>query len=173
MIKYGYYIIKIKKDIYRNSRSLAMCILALNAINSQEESDLCGLEKGPGENISTRRISGWRISSGSAKDGQDTNLTKSSVQFSSVAQLCPTLCDPMNCSTPGLPVHHQLPGFTQTHVHWVSDAIQPSHPLLSPSPPAPNPSQHQSLWQRVVVCNGKYYKIQQRQTQHGDTWKWY
>ena len=63
-------------------------------------------------------------------------------QFSSVTQLCPTLCDPMNSSTPGLPVHHQLPEFTQTHVHQVSDAIQPSHPLSSPSPPAPNPSQH-------------------------------
>ena len=70
-----------------------------------------------------------------------------SVQFSSIAQLCPTLCDPMNCSMPGLPVHHQLPEFTQTHVHRVSDAIQPSHLLLSPSPPAPNPSQHQSLFQ--------------------------
>jgi len=58
-------------------------------------------------------------------------------QFSSVAQSCPTLCDPMNRSTPGLPVHHQLPEFTQTHVHRVSDTIQPSHPLLSPSPPAP------------------------------------
>ena len=69
-------------------------------------------------------------------------------QFSSVAQSCPTLCDPMNCSTPGLPVHHQLPEFTQIHVHRVSDAIQPSHPLLSPSP-APNPSQHQSLFQWV------------------------
>ena len=68
-----------------------------------------------------------------------------SAQFSSVTQLCPTLCDPMNRSTPGLPVHHQLPEFTQTHVHRVSDAIQPSHPLSSPSPPAPNPSQHQSL----------------------------
>ena len=64
----------------------------------------------------------------------------SSVQFSSVTQSCPTLCDPMNRSTPGLPVYHQLPEFTQTHVHWVSDAIQPSHPLSSPSPPAPNPS---------------------------------
>ena len=60
-------------------------------------------------------------------------------QFSSVAQLCPTLCDPMNCSTPGPPVHHQLPEFTQTLVHQVSDAIQPSHPLSSPSPPAPIP----------------------------------
>ena len=70
-------------------------------------------------------------------------------QFSSVTQSCPTLCDPMNRSTPGLPVHHQLPEFTQTHVHRVSDAIQPSHPLSSPSPPAPNPSQHQSLFQWV------------------------
>ena len=70
-----------------------------------------------------------------------------SVQFSSVAQSCPTLCDPMNCSMPGPPVHHQLPEFTQSHIHRVSDAIQPSHPLSSPSPPAPNPSQHQSLFQ--------------------------
>ena len=70
-----------------------------------------------------------------------------SVQFSSVAQSCLTLCDPMNRSTPGLPVHHQLPEFTQTHVHRVSDAIQPSHPLSSPFPLAPNPSQHQSLFQ--------------------------
>ena len=69
------------------------------------------------------------------------------VQFSSVTQSCPTLCNPMNRSTPGLPVHHQLPEFTQTHVHPVGDAIQPSHPLSSPSPPAPNPSQHQSLFQ--------------------------
>ena len=73
----------------------------------------------------------------------------SSVQFSSVAQSCLTLWDPMNRSTPGLPVHHQLPEFTQTHVHQVSDAIQPSHPWSSPSPPAPNPSQHQRLFQWV------------------------
>src|SRR5574340_368103 len=66
---------------------------------------------------------------------------------SEVAQSCPTLCNPMNCSTPGLPVHHQLPEFTQTLVHRVSDAIQPSHSLSSPSPLAPNPSQHQSLFQ--------------------------
>ena len=71
------------------------------------------------------------------------------VEFTSVAQSCPTLCDPMNRSTPGLPVHHQLPESTQTHVHWVGDAIQPSHPLSSPSPPAPNPSQHQGLFQWV------------------------
>ena len=71
------------------------------------------------------------------------------LQFSSVAQSCPNLCDPMNRSTPGLPVHHHLPEFTQTHVHWVTDAIQQSHPWLSPSPPASNPSQHQSLFQWV------------------------
>ena len=68
-------------------------------------------------------------------------------QFSSVTQSCPTLCNPMNCSTPGLPIHHQLPEFTQTHVHRVGDAIQPSHPLSSPSPPVPNHPQHQSLFQ--------------------------
>ena len=69
------------------------------------------------------------------------------VEFSSVTQLCPTLCDPMNRSMPGLPVHHQLPEFTQTHIHRISDAIQPSHPLSSPSPPALDPSQHQSFFQ--------------------------
>ena len=75
-----------------------------------------------------------------------------SVQFSSVQfrhSVMSTLCDPVNCSTPGLPVHHQLLEFTQTHVHRISDAIQPSHPVSSPSPPAPNPSQHQSLFQWV------------------------
>jgi len=71
-----------------------------------------------------------------------TQWMMNEVQFSLVAQSCPTLGDPMNCSTPGLPVHHQLLEFTQTHVHQVGDAIQPSHPLSSPSPPASNPSQH-------------------------------
>ena len=71
---------------------------------------------------------------------QETRPNTQSV--SSVAQSCSTLCNPMNSSTQGLPVHHQLPEFTRTHVHWVGDAIQPSHPLSSPSPPAPNPSQH-------------------------------
>jgi len=75
------------------------------------------------------------------------SLQFSSVQFSSVAQACLTLCDPMNHSTPGLPVHHQLLEFTQTHVHRVSDTIQPSHSLLSPSPPTLNLSQHQGLFQ--------------------------
>ena len=75
------------------------------------------------------------------------SFLKISDQIRSVAQSCPTLCNPMNRSTPDLPVHHQLPEFTQTHVHRVSDAIQQSHPLSSPSPLAPNPSQHQSLFQ--------------------------
>ena len=72
-----------------------------------------------------------------------------SVQFSSVAQSCPTLWDPMDCSTPGFPGHHQLPKLAQTHVHRVSDAIQSSHPLSSPSPPAFNLSQHQGLFQWI------------------------
>ena len=72
-----------------------------------------------------------------------------SVQFSSVAQSCPALCDPMDCSTPGLPVYHQLPELAQTYLHWVSNAIQPAHPLSSPSPPAFNLSQNQGLFQWV------------------------
>ena len=79
----------------------------------------------------------------------EKKLIDASVQFSSVAQSCLTLCDAMNLSTPGLPVHHHLPEFTQSHVHRVGDAIQPCHPLSSPFPPAPNPSQHQSLFQWV------------------------
>ena len=87
----------------------------------------------------------------------------SSVQL--VAQLHQTLCDPMNCSTPGLPVHHQLPEFTQTQVHQVIDAIQPSHPLSSPSPPAPNLSQHQSLFQWVNSSH-EVAKVLEFQLQH-------
>ena len=77
-----------------------------------------------------------------------------SVQFSSVAQSCPTVNNPMNPSTPGLPIHHQLPESTQTHVHWVGDAIQPSHPLSSPYPPALNLSQHQGLFQSQLFTSG-------------------
>ena len=86
-------------------------------------------------------------------------------QFSSLAQSGRTLCDPMNCSTPGLPVHHQLPKLMQTHDHRVGDAIQPSHPLSSPSPPAPNPSQHQGLFQWVNSSH-ELAKILELQLQH-------
>ena len=88
-----------------------------------------------------------------------------SVQFCSVGQSCLTLWDPMNRSTPGLPVHHQLPEFTQTHVHWVSDAIQPSHPLSSPSPPAFNLSQHQGLVKWVSSLH-QVAKVLEFQLQH-------
>ena len=86
-------------------------------------------------------------------------------QFSPVPQSCPTLCDPIDCSTPGLPVHHQLPEFTQTHVHWIGDAIQPSHPLLSPSPLAFNLSQHQGLF-KWISCSHQVAKVLEFQLQH-------
>ena len=104
-----------------------------------------------------------KVKEESEKAGLKLNIQKtkimasgpiSSVQFSSVAQSSLTLCDPMNCSTPGLPVHHQFPEFTQTHINRVGDPIQPSHPLLPPFPPASNPSQHQSLFQWVNSSHG-------------------
>ena len=110
----------------------------------------CQNTKQSNQKIGTRPK--WTFMQRRCKNGQQTNektpnIDNHSVQFSSVAQSCPTLCDPMNRSTPGLPVHQQLPEFTQTQVHRVSDTFQPSHPLSSPSPLAPNPSQHQSLFQ--------------------------
>ena len=93
------------------------------------------------------------------------HLIGSVVQFNPVAQSCPTFCDPMNCSMPGLPVHHQLPESTQTHVHRVSDAIQPSHPLSSLPPPALNLSQHQGLFQWVSSSH-QVAKILEVQLQH-------
>ena len=87
------------------------------------------------------------------------------IQFSSVTQSCPTLCDSMDYSTPGLPVRHQIPEFTQTHVHWVSDAIQPSHPLSSPSPPTFNLSQHQGLF-KWVSSSHQVAKVLEFQLQH-------
>ena len=87
------------------------------------------------------------------------------MMFSSVTQSCPTLCDPMNRSTPGLPVHHQLLEFTQTHVHWVGDAIQPSHPLSSPFPPTLNLSKHQGLF-RWVSSSHQVAKVLEFQLQH-------
>ena len=93
------------------------------------------------------------------------NFFISSVQFSSVAESCLTLCDPMDCSMPGFPVHHQLPQFTQTHVHQVGDAIQPSHPLSSPSPPTFNLFHHQGLFQGVSSSH-QVAKVLEFQLQH-------
>ena len=99
-------------------------------------------------------------------EGMEEMRSKMEVRlgFSSVAHLCPTLCNPMNCSMPGLPVHHQLPHSTQTHVHWVGDAIQPSHPLSSPSP-ALNLSQLQGLFQWVSSSH-QVAKVLEFQLQH-------
>ena len=94
--------------------------------------------------------------------GQHSEL---SVQFRSVTQSCPTLCDPMDSRMPGFHVHHQLPELTQTHVHWVGDAIQPSHPLSSPSPPAFNHSQHQGLF-KWVSSSHQMAKVLEFQLQH-------
>ena len=105
---------------------------------------------------------GWNVST---KETSDLLFCTYSVQFSSVTQSCLTLCDPMNRSTPDLPVHHQLPEFIQTHVHQADHAIQPSHPLLSPSPPAPNPSQHQGLFQWVNSSH-EVAKLLEFQHQH-------
>ena len=103
--------------------------------------------------INSNRISGRR------------KVNISSIQFSSVIQSCLTLCDPMDCSMPGFPVHHQLPEFIQTHIHWDGDAIEPSHPLLSPSPPAFSLSQHQGLFKWVSSSN-QVAKVLEFQLQH-------
>ena len=92
------------------------------------------------------------------------------ILFSSVAQSCPTLCDPMNRSMPGLTVHHQLPESTQTHVHWVGDAIQPSHRLSSPSPPALNLSQHQGLF-KWISSSRQVARVLEFQLQH-ESFQW-
>ena len=96
-----------------------------------------------------KKSQGWSPSEWTAWISLQLSIELSSDHIRSVTQSCPNLCDPMNRSTPSLPVHHQLPEFTETHVHRVRDAIQPSHPPSSPSPPAPNPSQHQSPFQWV------------------------
>ena len=112
--------------------------------------------------------SSWRFLYTIQKNVRGTRLLAKTLNFKScfrsVTQSCPTLCDPIDCSTSGLPVHHQLPESTQTHVHWVSDAIQPSHPLSSPSPPAFNLSQHQGLFKWVnsshQVARGLEFQLQ-------------
>ena len=116
----------------------------------------------------TSGIRSWRLGTPAGSGIQLrwwVGLQFSSVQFSSVTQSYLTLCDPMNRSTPGLPVHPQLPEFTQTHVHRVGDAIQPSHPLSSPSPPAPNLSQHQGLFQWVSSSH-QVARVLESQLQH-------
>ena len=112
----------------------------------KEESEKVGLKRNIQKTkiMASGPITSWQIYGETLETVADFIF---SVQFTSVTQSCLALCDPVNCSTPGLPVHHQLPEFTQTHVHGVGDPIQPSHPLSSPFPPAPNLSQHQSLFQ--------------------------
>ena len=107
----------------------------------------------------------WLVASSSLKPDITLWVLLSSVQFISVTKSCLTLCNHMKSSTPGLPAHHQLPESTQTHVHWVGDAIQPSYPLSSPSPPAPNPSQHQGLFQHVNSSH-EVAKVLEFQLQH-------
>ena len=114
-------------------------------------------------------LSAWRVIKYLMRWSYSTDLNtqcdQKELQFSSVTQSCLTLCDPMDCSTPSVPVHHQLPEPTQTHVHWVSDAIQPSHPLSSPSPPAFNLFQHQGLFQWVSFLH-QVAKVLEFQLQH-------
>ena len=128
------------------------CILSPCFSNSYAEYIMrnAGLEEAQaGIKIAGRNINNLRYADDTTLKAENIEELKSllKVQFSAVTQSCPTLCDPMNRSTPGLPVHHQLLEFTQTHVHRVGDAIQPSHPLSSPSPPTFNLSQHQGLFQ--------------------------
>ena len=118
---------------------------------------LCAL----GAHRQVRGVGGW----GRHVSNSYSTAQFSSVQFSSVAQSCPTLCNPMNHSTPGLPVHHQLLESTQTHVHCVGDAIQPSHPLSSPPPPALNLSLHQGLFKWVSSLH-QVAKVLEFQLQH-------
>ena len=125
---------------WQNSISLCPASFRIPRLNFPVTPGVSGLPTFAFQSSIMKRTSFLRVSS-------KRSCRSSSDQIRSVAQSCPTLCDPMNRSTPGLPVHHHLLEFTETHVHRVSDAIQPSHPLSSPSPPAPNPSQHQSLVQ--------------------------
>ena len=133
---------------------VAKCLMAgdrYQPMTIYSESFVSHVKKGfsPYSTLPRQSLKDWHFLRAKISRGE-TSLKEHSqrdLQFSSVAQSCPTLCDPMNRSTPGIPVHHKLPEFTQTQVHQVSDAIQPSHPLESPSPPVLNPSQHHSLFQ--------------------------
>ena len=124
-----------------------------------------GSSEGDGHTEGCSVSHSWALSPGCRENPTISCWEDYLFQFSSVAQLCPTFCNPMDCSKPGLPVHHQLPEFTQTHVHWVGDAIQPSQPLSSPSPPAFNLSQHQGLFQWVSSLH-QVAKVLEFQLQH-------
>ena len=147
------YVVKLNKslwDSWHRSRSVSPISCLWGIVFSFY--DFEWVPKCQSKQLLIREGRGCRDKAGASRNnsaalGQGPGST--SVQFSSVAQSCPTLCDPMNQSTPGLPVHHHLLEFTQTHVHRVRDAIQPSHPPPSPSPPAPSLSQHQSLFKWV------------------------
>ena len=123
------------------------------------------LKEGARQIISGRTFQSMGTVARAPRQDMPLSYCSGSVQFSSVTQSCLTLCDPVDCSRPGLPVHHQLPEFTQTHVHWVSDAIQPSHPLLPPSPPTFNLSKHQSLF-KWVSSSHQVAKVLEFQRQH-------
>ena len=130
-----------------------------SACNAGDLDSIPELERSPGEENS------YPLQYSGLENSMDREAWQATVQFSSVAQLCPTLCDSMNCSKPGLPVHHQLLEFTQTHIHWVGDAIQPSHPLSSPSLPTFNLSQHQGLF-KWVISSHQVAKVLEFQLQH-------
>ena len=115
--------------------------------------------------LNGKRLNVFPLRSGGRQRFALSPLLSSSVQFNLVTQSCLTLCKPMDCSMPGFPVHHQIPEFTQTHVHWVGDAIQPSHPLSSPSLPTFHLSQHQGLFQ-WVSSSQQVTKVLEFQLQH-------
>ena len=167
----------------------ACFVPALKAVISSNTTDSCRIKKKKKSRYllftthSTKGFSGraWGLTrnphkmwfakfSAEIESDWDLEGLRGQFQFSSVTQYCPILCDPKNRSTPCIPVHHQLPELTQTHVHWVGDAIQPSHPLSSPSPPVFNLSQHQGLFKRVSSSH-QVAKILEFQLQH-QSFKW-
>ena len=131
-------------------------------LSAQEPTGICQVHC---NHMFLQQVQSWLLIRITCEELFLINIHVSYLQFSSVSQSCPTLCDPMNHSTPGLPVHHQVPEFTQTHILWAGDATQPSHPLSSPSPPAPNPSQHQGLFQWVNSSH-EVAKVLELQLQH-------
>ena len=145
-----------EKEKGRQAKGLLPKIKAKEAPVSPKQRDFLARAESPSE-IQACNLRLWW--------SQQRQWCVCSTQFSSAAQSCPTLCNPMDCSTPGLPVYHQLPELAQTHVHWVGDAIQASHPLSSPSPPAFNLSQHQGLFQWVSSLQ-QVAKVLEFQPQH-------